>query len=188
MCQVSAGFPFRKAISKMAAGKVFVVQMQDVEAEQNLNWEKLPQVELPSKRNPSYLRDGDILFTTRGGRHSALAISNVPSKAVTATNLFVLRVSLEAEAIPEFVAWQINQRPAQRYFASASTGTHIKNITRPALEQLPFKLPPIEKQIKIVELAQLAARENEILKQIATNRHRQIEALASQILKGKAHS
>lgn len=185
ICDVRSGFPFRSAIDSLPEGDVAVVQMRDIEIESDIQWGVLPHVELPTSRKPEYLCDGDILFTTRGGRNAALAISDLQQKAVTATNLFVLRLTPIAEALPEFIAWQINQPPAQKYLASASTGTRILNVTRPALEQLSITLPPLQIQRQIVELNQLARQEHDLLMQLAANRQQEMAALSSHILSGK---
>jgi restriction endonuclease S subunit len=87
--------------------------------------------------------------------------------------------------LPAFLAWQINQRPAQDYLQQAATGSHILNITRAAIESLPFFIPPVEVQRFVVELADAARREREFLNALIANRQDQLSAVAAHLLRSE---
>jgi restriction endonuclease S subunit len=93
-----------------------------------------------------------------------------------------LRSREREKLLPAFLAWQVNQRPAQDYLQQAATGSHILNITRAAIESLPLAIPPVEVQRVIVELAHTARRERDLLNVLIDNRQRQLDAIASQVL------
>lgn len=182
---VRSGFPFRGSLDAIAAGDVAVVQMRDVAEGVEIQWEELLHIDLPTNRKPAYIESGDILFTTRGTRNTAIFLNNAPTKAVSAANLFVIRVKDPNEAMPEFLAWQINQRAAQDYLATNATGTHIKNVTRPTLEALPIAKPSVATQSSIIDIARSAFAEQQLYENLIQNRQQQIDAIASNLLSEK---
>ena len=158
-----------------------VIQMRNVESD-SVDWSSLKRVTLPSKRQPDYLAAGDVIFTTRGRRNSALALRDVQGLVVCSPHFFVLRVTEPSYLTPEFLAWQINQKPAQDYFQQAATGSYILNITRAAIEGLAVTIPAIPLQSHVVALAEAAQHERQLLNELMDNRQRQLDAIASQIL------
>lgn len=68
---------------------------------------------------------------------------------------------------------------------AAATGSHILNLTRPALEALPIALPNLEQQQRLVDLATSIAQEQTLLTRLIENRQLQMDALAAAFLTGK---
>lgn len=181
ICRISAGYPFRGAIDALPPGPVAVVQMRNVDAE-SVDYDGLTRVSLPTTRQPDFLKAGDVIFTTRGRRNSALALREVPGLAVCSPHFFVLRVKQPDTLLPEFLAWLINQKPAQEYLQQAATGSHILNITRGAIESLPVAIPSLEVQRALVGLAEQARRERELMHALIDNRQSQLDAISASIL------
>lgn len=181
LAHISAGYPFRGAVDALPAGHVAVVQMRNVDAE-GIDYESLTRVSLPSTRQPDFLQAGDVIFTTRGRRNSALAVKEIPGLAVCSPHFFVFRVNDPSALLPEFLAWLINQKPAQDYLQQAATGSHILNITRGAVENLPVVIPPMELQRALVALAEQARRERELMQALIDNRQTQLDAISASIL------
>jgi restriction endonuclease S subunit len=77
---------------------------------------------------------------------------------------------------PEYLAWVINQPPAQRHFDVAARGTNIRMIPRSSLDDLELDVPDIETQEKIVAVNALAERERE-LSQLAAETRRKMMSL-----------
>ena len=101
---------------------------------------------------------------------------------VCSPHFFVLRVINPESLLPEFLAWLINQKPAQEYLQQAATGSHILNITRGAIENLPVAIPPLEMQRSLVALAEQARRERELMQALIDNRQSQLDAISTLIL------
>ena len=180
-CSVSSGYPFRGAIDGLPPGPVAVIQMRDV-SNGPPDYESLTRVTLPTERRLDLLKPADVIFTTRGRRNSALALREVPGPAVCSPHFFILRTRDSRSLLPEFIAWQINQKPAQASLQQAATGSYILNITRAAIEGMPIAIPPLEVQHAIVELANAARRERDLINVLIDNRQRQLDAVAAQIL------
>lgn len=162
-----------------------IVQVRDVSMNGSPEWSSLLRKALPKARAPDFLREGDVLITTRGRRNDAMALPSPPGEAVAATNLFVIRILDRAPLLPNFLAWQINQKFAQDFLLAAATGSHILNLTRPAIESLPIALPSLEQQKRLVDLADSFAQESALLTRLIENRQQQMDALASAFLTGK---
>ena len=179
VARISSGYPLRVSAEELEPGDVAFVQLKNVGHPHGIAWPKVDKVALPSKREPSWLSPGDVLFSSRGTRTLAYPVATVPSRAVCGPQFFVITISDSRSVLPEFVAWQINEKPAQDYLQKESTGSFIQNIRKPVLEQLPIALPPIEAQRLIVQFWRAAQREREILQQLIEATDAQLNAIAS---------
>ena len=165
-------------MNELNDGPVAIIQMRNVDAENGVSWGGVQRVALPSKRPPACLAAGDILFTTRGTRNFAVALDAVEGAAVCSPHFFVIRVRDADQIEPRFLAWQINQRPAQEYLQREATGSHILNIRREVIAGLQTALPPLATQRTIVALADAARAERAALTRLMDNRSQQLEAIA----------
>jgi restriction endonuclease S subunit len=181
IARISAGYPFRGAVDALERGPVAVIQMRNVDSDM-VDYETVTRVSLPTSRQPDFLEAGDVIFTTRGRRNSALALDDVPGLAVCSPHFFVLKVVEPDALLPTFLAWQINQKPAQEYLQQAATGSHILNITRGAIERLPVAIPPMEMQRALVAMSDEARRERQVMNALIENRQSQLNAIATHIL------
>jgi len=175
---VSAGYPLRGAVDALRDGDVAVIQMGNVHPDAGVDWASTRRVALPSKRAATLLSRGDVIFTTRGARNFAFALDDVPGAAVCSPHFFVLQVTNPDRITPAFLAWQINQRPAQEYFQREATGSYILNIRRDVLENLPLVVPPLRQQHAITAFADAAKAEYAALNNLIANRNQQMEAIA----------
>lgn len=175
---VTAGYPLRAAVDELECGEVAIIQMRNVNPESGVDWINVQRILLPSKRPPVLLAAGDILFTTRGTRNFALALDVIEGDAVCSPHFFVIRVRDADQVEPQFLAWQINQRPAQEYLQREATGSHILNIRREVIEGLQIAVPPLATQQTIVALVSAARAERAALFRLMDTRSQQLEAIA----------
>lgn len=175
---ISAGFPFRGAIEVVPEGKVFVVQMKNVDPEMGVDWLSVTRSNAPGKREPDWLREGDVIFAARGSRNYAALIEGAPTNAVCSPHFFVLRLRDQATVLPAFLAWQINQAPARKYFEQSATGSYILNIRRQVLEDLEVAVPARQQQDQIVAFNRAAQEERAVMTRLIANRKNQMEAIA----------
>lgn len=180
LAEVQAGHPFRGSVPEDLDGNAFAVQMRDVSPEGGVAWDGLVRTSLDGRKSPVWLKPGDVIFVARGMRNYALCLEEVPSLAVCSQYFFLLRVK-STGLLPEFLAWQINRSPAQRYLAKNAEGTDQLSIRRGVLEALPIVVPPLVQQQRIVALAQDASRERQVLETLIRNREMQLEALAFEL-------
>lgn len=180
---IRGGYPFRGSVPEVASGSAYAVQMKDVSPDGTVAWDTVVRTEVPSRRESHWLRAGDVLFVTRGARFFAVALGEVPVSAVCSPNFYLLRTRDTSGVLPEFLAWQINQHPAQRYLSKGAEGSNQQSIRRQVLAAMPFKVLTITQQQRAVELARLALRERTLHEALLQNREQQLRMIANRLLK-----
>lgn len=184
LVELRAGHPFRGSVPAAAAGNAYALQMRDVSPEAGVGWGGVVRTALDTRKSPDWLQRGDVVFVARGMRNYALCMEDVPQPTVCSQYFFLLRVRsapLLPSLLPEFLAWQINRAPAQRYLASNAEGSDQLSIRRGVLEDLPLVVPSIEQQQRIVAFGLAARRERQLLEQLIRNGEKQLDALAYEL-------
>jgi hypothetical protein len=180
--EVIGGYPFRGPVPEVPGGSIRVVQMKDLQAGGVVDWGGMVRTEIPGKRAPDLLRAGDVLVLVRGARNPAVFLGDVPVPAVSSLHFFLVRPRAASNLLAEFLAWQINQDPAQRYLEQNAEGTDQRSIRRAVLEALPVVVPPRSTQQSVLELARAAQRERQVLTALIDTRQREMQAVARRIL------
>lgn len=177
LVEVQAGHPFRGSVPFVEGGHAYALQMRDLSPSGEIAWEGLISTEVDARRTVQWLQPGDVIFVARGTRNYAVCLREVPKPTVCSPNFYLLRIK-SPTLLPEFLAWQINRAPAQRYLASNAEGSDQLSIRRPVLEALPLAVPPLRQQQIIVSLAEAATQEERQLQALIRNRQQQLDALA----------
>jgi restriction endonuclease S subunit len=170
---IRSGYLFRERIKSDVSGQYRVVQVGDVTPDTGFLNSSLLRVSLPDVKRSQILETGDILFISRGPRKQAIAIMWPIENAIATSQFFVLRPN--ERVAPDFLAWYINQRPAQRYIEEYSTGTSASLINLEAMKGLPVEVPPVETQARITKIHRLSLREKELMEEIKEKRRALIE-------------
>ncbi len=179
LAEISSGFQFRGAIKADPEGDVAVVQMSSIEIDKPIPWEDLDMVFLPTGSRPRYLKEGDLLFSARGLTNFAVVCCELPSNLqIVASQHFFLIRPLNEEIIPEFLSWQINQKPVQSKLEMISSGMTQKAIPLRELKTIPIVVPPVEHQKKLVALHQHVIREKAALEELISNRNKMMTGIA----------
>jgi len=181
---ITAGYPFRGKIPEKSGGGVCVVQMKDVSSENGICWSSVIETELTGKKQPDWLMKGDVLFAARGSRNYAVMIDQDKEQIVAAPHFYILRVKTQM-LLPEFLVWQLNQRPLQNYFDSAAEGTLTKSVRRSILEKTEITVLPIERQRQILRLHETLLREKKLYAELIRNADKLMNAIASDLVADK---
>lgn len=161
-CTIHTGYTARGRLEPAAAGGVLAIQLRDISPEGALHPERLTRIQLDGLAERYFVRTGDVVFRSRGERNTASALDErLREPALAVLPLMVLRPRCDV-VTPEYLAWAINQPPAQRHFDIAARGTNIRMIPRSSLDDLELDVPDIETQEKIVAVNALAEREQEL--------------------------
>ncbi len=166
-----SGYSFREKITPAKEGNLRVVQLKDVENDYTTIGKDCIFVNKKQVKNKYYLKDGDILFISKGANNYAISFyadDNHPSVASSA--FFVVRLD-ETKANPNYVAWYINQKKIQQYLESQASGTYTTSINRETVENIPILLPSISQQDKIANIAALALKEQNLYNQLMENKN-----------------
>lgn len=190
---INAGYPFRGKIPEVSGSAVVAVQMKDVWLTEGIRWSDCLETELTGKREPDYLKTGDILVAARGNHNYAVLVDQkitmIGKLTVAAPHFFLVRLKRDnqhkRDILPEFMVWLLNQAPAQRYFEQNAEGTLTKSIRRSVLENAPVIVPPLAKQHAIIAMANTLAEEQRLIQQLVNNGERMMSAIARDLFENK---
>jgi hypothetical protein len=176
-CAIHTGYTARGRLEPTAAGGVLAIQLRDISPEGTVDPERLTRVHLDDLSDRYFVRAGDIVFRSRGERNTASALDErLREPALAVLPLMVLRPRPDV-VLPAYLAWAINQAPAQRHFDAAARGTNIRMIPRSSLDDLELDIPDIETQRRIVAIDALAERERELTERAAEARRKMMSLI-----------
>lgn len=179
IAEISVGYQPRQGIEPSEAGSWRIIQMKDIDDRRQVQWQNLTRFEPDRPANIELIRlqPGDVLFVARGHKNWATAVNPPGSDIIAAYYFFILRVVVD-RITPEYLAWYINQKPAQEFLTSmARRGSHMPVIPKSAFEVLPVEIPPLETQQLVVKIDQLHNRERELQGEISSLREKLLAAL-----------
>ncbi len=163
IAEIQIGYQFRKRIEPEIDGSHKVIQIRDIDENQSLNQEGLCRVTIDQLSEKYLVHKNDILFLARGHRNFAIPLMDSMEKTIAASHFFILKIKSK-KVIPEYLAWFINQAPAQGYLHNlARRGSHMPIIPKSVFENLKVHIPDIEIQGKIVKLNTLVDKERTLL-------------------------
>jgi restriction endonuclease S subunit len=185
IADIQLGYQFRKKIEPVDDGTNWVIQIRDFDENHILNKEYLSRVMIDKPVDQYLINKGDVLFLSRGHRNWAAPIVDDLTATIAVSHFFVIRPK-QQNVLPEYLAWYINQTPAQEYLHKiARRGTHMPLIPLSAFWGLTVTLPDIETQKKIVEVSRLMEKEKQILFALQEKRSQLINAICLKAAKTK---
>lgn len=110
------------------------------------------------------VQKGDVLFISRGVRNCAAVIESVPENTIASATFYILRAHPVID--PAYLAWCLNQSPAQAQIGQIRTGAGTPIVQRHVLGDIQIPVPPLKEQKYIVELGALMAAELDICKKL----------------------
>lgn len=185
IADIRIGHPFRGTIQLHDTGDVNVIQVRDAEVSGQINQSGMIRTTLTTKKQPDWLQDGDVLFIAKGAKHhcalvDSTVLENMGERVLCSPHFFVVRVKPEFKEsiLPEFLCWQLNQIPAQRYFKATAEGSMYLSIRRQVLEETPIKILSLEKQTQLTAMHRCSVTEKTALQRLIENRQQQLDAIA----------
>lgn len=183
IAEVRMGYPFRGAIQEVPNGSVRVIQIRDVTRAGLKNRDDLVATEVQGRKEPDWLLDQDVLFVARGASTYSALVTRPPARTVCSQHIYVLRVKKPEHLLPAFLAWQLNQAPAQHYLHQSAEGSHQLSIRRTILDKVVIRIPSIERQQAAVGLDRLADAERDAFRALIKNRETELANVAARLLK-----
>ena len=144
------------------AGSHRLLQAKDV-VERSLCWETT--ISFNPELNPSRYRieKNDILFIARGYENRAYLAINPPDNVLASNTFYIIKVH---KIQPGYLAWWLNERPAQAYFAQFQVKMGYAYMSKKNLVSLEVPVPSPEIQEKISNALVLWNREQHIISKI----------------------
>lgn len=177
IADIQLGYQFRKKLEPADDSTNWVIQIRDFDENHTLRKNDLSRVRINTPGEKYMINKGDVLFLSRGHKNWAAPIIDDLTSTVAVSHFFVIRLK-NPNVLPEYLAWYINQAPAQEYLHNiARRGTHMPLIPLSAFVNLKVTLPDVETQKKIVELGNLMEKEKQLLSSLQEKRTRLINAI-----------
>jgi len=174
------GIAFRSRLEHDPSGDVAILQMKDISESTGLSYATATRSALPEDKQEFLLREGDLVFRSRGrSTGTALVGPGVPP-AILAAPLLLIR---PLQVLPEFLHWFINSETAQAHLSSVAAGTSVQMISAESLRALPVPMPSAAAQERIAAIARLVRSEEDLITAI-TKRRKQ---LVNHLLTNYAH-
>lgn len=171
-CTIHSGYTARGRLDAVSSGGVLAIQLRDVSADGGIDPLNLSRLELDDLAERYFVRAGDVVFRSRGERNTASALDErFEEPALAVLPLMVLRPKPDV-VTPDYLAWAINQPPAQRHFDNTARGTNIRMVPRSSLDDLELDVPDLATQQKILAIDTLAAREQKLTLMAADTRRK----------------
>ena len=126
------------------------------------------------------VREGDVLFVSRGSRNYAAVVESVPELTVASATFYILRPHNGID--PAWLAWCLNQAPIQAHIAQARTGAGTPIIQRRIFAELMVPIPPLDKQRQLAELGELMMKERSLRQALLDQSDRLHRALGEKLL------
>jgi hypothetical protein len=177
VCTIQTGFTARGRLESAADGGVLALQLRDILTNGLIVANSLIRIQVGDISERYLARPGDVVFRSRGERNTAAVMDeSIPEPALAILPLMILRPDPELLS-GAYLAWAINQEPAQRHFQEAAQGTSLRMVSRTALENLKIAVPDFQTQQRILQVDALAERERELAEQLTLKRHQLIHRL-----------
>lgn len=171
ICSIQIGLTARGRLDSSEHGNVWALQLRDVSPNGTIAANNLTCIHVDPVPEKYLVRAGDVVFRSRGDRTTAAVIDTAfPVPTLAVLPLMILRPDPQMLS-GAWLAWVINQEPAQRHFEESAQGTSLRMVSRSSLEKLKIPVPSIEVQQRILQLDALAERERELGDQLTFKRH-----------------
>ena len=170
---IRAGYSFRGRIKPKSGGRFSVVQIKDLEVGSLFQPGALLRTDLPDVNSNHVLHRGDVLFVARGERKRAVVIDEIAPNTVFGSQFFGCRPKPGID--PTYLAWFINQKPAQRFFEEHSRGSNVQIITKEVLGRLVVTVPPLATQQRIAQVYRLSQLEMKLFAEVQAKRNQLVE-------------
>ena len=176
-CTIQTGFTARGRLDPAEHGNILALQLRDVAANGTINPNNLTRIHLDPIPEKYLVSAGEVVFRSRSESMSAAVIdAPLPLPALAVLPLMILRPDTQVLS-GAYLAWAINQAPAQRYLEESAQGTSLRMVSRSSLENLEIAVPGLETQERILQIAALAERERDLAHQLSLKRHELIRRM-----------
>jgi restriction endonuclease S subunit len=177
VCDTRTGFTPRGKIPTTDTGDVRVISIGDFSPDGHVEIDRLPRMAAEDAPARNLVSPGDVLFRSRGERTTSWAVpDHLRELILVVSPIYVLRPDTRL-VLPEFLAWTLNQSPAQKYFDATAHGTSIRMVPKSSLDDLEIDLPDLNSQHLIASVEALAARERTLTERGAALKHQLVNRL-----------
>jgi hypothetical protein len=160
--EIQVGYQSRERIQADPNGSHCLIQARDFDKLHQVQWSNLIRFTPSGNTRKSELRSRDVLFSAKSQENFAYLVNINDSNLLAANTFYILRANIET-VLPDYLAWWLNQAPAQEYIKLNRSGSSLPFLSVSALSRLEVPIPDIEMQRKIGDLELLRKKEADLL-------------------------
>lgn len=190
LVEIKAGYPFRGSLKEVKGTGIWVVQPKDISETGELEIETAIETQLTGKRAADWLTKDDVLFINKGQRAIACYIDQDHESTTCSPSLFILKAKQDwhGRLNMKFIAWYLNQTPAQNYFKKTAEGSNQISIRKQTLGDLKIGIPSVEEQNMIAEIYENSIQQQKVLTSMIRNINNRMTVLAQDLLKTESNA
>lgn len=173
IASIHSGKLFKNGVKDQKQGTC-VVQIRDVAEGKSVDWGQVARVNL-SRHARQYLKNGDVIFLTKGIENHAVVIDGLEEEAIATSHFFYIRPSEKIDS--KFLALQLNSRRTKSYFRDCYKSGKKKHITKIDLAETPIHLPVLSEQKEILSVGETLIHQNALLNTVIEENSKLIESL-----------
>ena len=174
--EIWVGYQSREGIRAQADGSFFLLQARDLDKLHQIDWPNLTRFTPSGSTSKSEIRHGDVLFLARGQDNFSFLISHDTRNILASNSFYILRAKPQF-VLPEFLAWWINQAPAQDFIKLNRSAGTLPFISVSALSQLEVPVPEVEVQQRIGKLDLLRKKEADLISSYLSKKSSLVDAV-----------
>jgi len=180
--EIQIGYQSRGKITPDSKGDFRIIQMKDFNDKYVLEVKSISTFKPERDPNKYLVRLGDVLFLSRGRYNFGYTIEEPMPNTLFASYFYNLRLTIDG-VLPEYLGWYLNSPVAQSTLQSKSRGSNIPYIPRASFEEVEVEVPPVTVQKKIVALATLQKKEQELTSSLLKKRKQLVDAVCNNSVK-----
>jgi len=174
--EIQVGYQSREGIRAHLDGSHFLLQVRDFNNLHQVDWSNLTRFTPAGSTTKSEIQQSDVLFLAKGQDNFACPVTRSVNHVLAANSFYILRTN-KAMILPDYLAWWLNQKPAQEYIQLNRSGSSLPFLSVFALSRLEVPIPDIEMQRKIGELEMLRKKEADLLDLYLAKKSTLVEAV-----------
>lgn len=174
VAEITSGLSIPEAIRHTPDGRFPILLPRHIDGDgrpfvydENVHAMRMDLDERLAMRARSYrIHPGDVVFMSRGEKNRAAIIYSCPEEMVAPVAFFIIRPRSK-DVSAGYLAWYLNQTPAQVFIAQHRTGAGTPIVQRQSFGELPLVLPPLAQQRSIAHLGELMQHELSLIERLA---------------------
>jgi hypothetical protein len=181
---IQVGYQAKAGIKERVRGTHRLIQSKDFDSSHRLRSEKLTAF-FPERRPGTYaVHKGDVLFQARGMVHFACYIEDDLNDTLAAGSFYILRTKSK-DLLPQYLAWWLNQTPAQAFFLAQARRGRISFISKETLSRLQIQIPSLIVQKKVVKIVMLLKHEQLLMDRLFSLRSHMVKTICLKAITNK---
>lgn len=157
LVSIRTGFQFRGEAPYSPQGKYSLIHLRDSADALSFEEQETHRFNISDIKKEDLLSKDDILLRSKGNNHFSVLVDCEVTNTVVSGLSLVIRCK-DSRVVPSYLAWYLNQPPAQAFLTKISAGTSISVVNKGALGDLLIPLRSLSSQEAIGELYQLQLR------------------------------